>query len=103
MTTDMLDDAAVSFGGLCTLLRQCHPRATMTPQALPQRLHTLQAVAYMPAAFPLTLRAPLDPLYAQLPPDLRAPFGRVFLEESPPRGLHEKLADALKGSDPPGE
>ena len=47
MTTDMLADAAVSLDGLCDLLRQRHPQATMTPQALHQRMLTPQASTYV--------------------------------------------------------
>ena len=38
MTTDMLENPAVSLGGLCDLLQQRNPQAVMTPQALQQRL-----------------------------------------------------------------
>jgi hypothetical protein len=98
MTTDMLDDPAVSLGGLCALLRQRNPHAVLTPQALHQRLNSPQAVAYMQEVFQLALRAQLAPLYAQLTPGLLASCGRVFLEESTQCRLHEKLADAFKGS-----
>ncbi len=40
----------------------------------------------------------LEPFYAQLPATLLASCGRVCLEESTQCCLHEKLADALKGS-----
>jgi hypothetical protein len=40
MTTEMLDNAAVSLGGLCDILQQRHPQAVMTPQALQQRMNT---------------------------------------------------------------
>ena len=43
MTPDMLDEAAVSLDGRCDLLRQRHPQATMTPQALHQRILPPQA------------------------------------------------------------
>ena len=98
MTTDMLADPAVSLGGLCDLLRQRNPHAVLTPQALHQRLNSPQAVAYMQEVFQLALRAQLAPLYAQLTPGLLASFGRVFLEDSTQCRLHEKLADAFKGS-----
>jgi len=52
MTIDMLDDPAVSLGGLCDILRQHNPQAVMTPQALHQRLNAPQAVAYMQEVFP---------------------------------------------------
>ena len=68
MTTDMLDDAAVSLGGLCDLLQQRNPQAVLTPQALHQRLNSPQAVAYMQEVFQLALRAQLEPLYGQLTP-----------------------------------
>lgn len=45
MTTDMLDNPAVSLGGLCDLLQHRSPHAAMTPQALPQRMDSPQAVA----------------------------------------------------------
>jgi hypothetical protein len=44
------------------------------------------------------LREQLTPLYAQLPAALLASFGRVFLEDSTQCCLHEKLAEAFKGS-----
>lgn len=98
MTTDMLENPAVSLGGLCDLLQQRNPQAVMTPQALQQRLNTPQAVAYMQEVFDLALHAQLVPLYAQLPATLLASFGRVFLEDSTQCCLHEKLAEAFRGS-----
>lgn len=98
MTTEMLDNPAVSFGGLCDLLQQRHPEAAMTPQALQQRMNTPHAVAYMREALQLALREQLAPLYAQVPAALLTSFGRVFLEDSTQCGLHEKLAEAFKGS-----
>ena len=98
MTTDMLDDPAVSLGGLCDLLRQRTPHAVLTPQVLHQRLNRPQAVAYMQEVVQRALRAQLAPRYAQLTPGLLASFGRVFLADSTQCRLHEKLADALQGS-----
>lgn len=62
MTTDMLDNPAVSLGGMCALLQQRNPQAVMTPQALQQRLHTPQAVASRQEGGPLALREQLVPL-----------------------------------------
>ena len=98
MTTDMLDNPAVSLGGLCDLLQQRHSQAAMTPQALQQRMSTPHAVAYLREGFQLALRAQLTPLYAQLPAATLTSFGRVFLEDSTQCRLHERLADAFKGS-----
>jgi hypothetical protein len=66
MTTDMLDDPAVSFGGLCDMLRQRHPHAVRPPHALHQRRNTPQAVAYRQEVLPWAVRAQLEPRYAQL-------------------------------------
>ena len=98
MTTEMLEDPAVSLGGLCDILRQLNPQAVMTPQALHQRLNTSHAVAYMQEVLQLVLRAQLAPAYAQFPTGLLASFSRVFLEDSTQCRLHEKLADTFKGS-----
>ena len=98
MTTEMLDNPAISLGGLCDLLQQRHPDAAMTPQALQQRMNTPQAVAYLQEILQHALHAQLAPLYAQLPAATLTSFGRVFLEDRTPCGLHEQLAEALKGS-----
>lgn len=98
MTTDMLDNPAISLGGLCDLLQRRHPQAAMTPQALQQRMDTPQAVAYLRDVFQLALRDQLTPLYAQLPAATLTSFGRVFLEDSTQCRLHEQLAEAFKGS-----
>ena len=98
MTTDMLDNPAISLEGLCDLLQQRHPHAAMTPQALQQRMNTPQAVAYLQEVFQHALHAQLAPLYAQLPAATLTSFGRVFLEDSTQCCLHEKLAEAFKGS-----
>lgn len=98
VTTDMLENPAVSLGGFCDLLQQRNPQAVMTPQALQQRLNAPQAVAYMQDVLQLALREQLAPLYAQLPAALLASFGRVFLEDSTQCCLHEKLAEAFHGS-----
>lgn len=98
MTTDMLDNPAVSFGGLCDILSQRHPEAAMTPQALQQRMATPEAVTYLHDVLQLALRDQLTPLYAQLPAAALRAFGRVFLEDSTQCCLHEKLAEAFKGS-----
>lgn len=98
LTTAMIDHAAVSLDGLCALLRQLTPQAAMTPQALHQRLRSPHAGTSGHAVLQLALREHREPVRAQLPAALLAPFGRVFLEESTPGCLHEQLAEDLKGS-----
>ena len=98
MTTDMLDNPAISLGGLCDLLAQRHPEAAMTPQALQQRMNTTEAVAYLHDVLQLALRDQLTPLYAQLPAATLTAFRRVFLEDSTQCCLHEQLAETFKGS-----
>lgn len=98
MTIDMLDEAAVSLDGLCDLLRQRPPQATMPPQALHQRILTPQASTYVYEVLQLALRENLAAVGAQLPAALLAPFGRVLLEDSTQCRLQAKLAEAFKGS-----
>jgi hypothetical protein len=62
MTTDMLDNPAVSFGGLCAMLQPRHPQAAMPPQALQQRRNTPEAVAYLHDILQLALHEQLTPL-----------------------------------------
>jgi hypothetical protein len=98
MTIDMLDEAAVSLDGLCDLRRQRPPQATMTPQALHQRILTPQASTYGYEVLQLALRENLAAVGAQLPAALLAPFGRVLLEERTQGRLQAKLAEAFKGA-----
>jgi hypothetical protein len=98
MPTDMLDNPAVSFGGLGDLLSQRHPEAAMTPQAFQQRMNTPEAVASLHDVLQVALREQLTPLSAQLPAAVLTSFGRVFLEDSTQCCLHEKRAEAFKGS-----
>ncbi len=98
MTTDMVENAAVSLEGLCDLLKERNPEATMSPQALHQRILTPQAGTYVHEVLQLALRENLEAVAAQLPAALLAPFDRVFLEDSTQCRLHEKLAEDFKGS-----
>ena len=98
MTTDMLEDAAVSLDGLCDLLRQRQPQAAMTPQALHQRILSPQASTYVYEVLQLALREKLAAVGAPLPATLLAPFGRVLLEDSTQCRVHAKLAEDFKGS-----
>ena len=97
MTTELLEDPALSLESLCDILGDLNPQAQMTPQALHQRLNA-SAVRYLQDVFALALRQQLEPLCARLPLGVLAPFGRVLLEDSTQCRLHEKLAEAFKGS-----
>lgn len=97
MTTEMLEAPDISLEGLCDILGQLNPQAQMTPQALHQRINTY-AVTYLQEVFQLALRQQLDPICERLPVGALAPFGRVLLEDSTQCRLHEKLAEAFKGS-----
>jgi len=97
MTTEMLEDPAVSFGGLCDIFGDLNPQAQMTPQALHQRMNPY-AVRSWQAVFQLALRQQLAPICERLPVGALTPLGRVRLEDRTPCRLHAKLAEALKGS-----
>jgi hypothetical protein len=97
MTTELIEDPAISLEGLCDLLGELNPQAQMTPQALHQRLNP-HAVSYLQDVFELALRQQLEPVCARLPLGALAPFDRVLLEDSTQCRLHEKLAEDFKGS-----
>ena len=98
LTTALLDDPAVSLGGLCALLRPRNSHAVLPPQALHHRLTSPPAGTYMQEVCQLALRLHLAPFSTQLTPHGRAPFGRVFLADSTPCRRHHTLADAFTGS-----
>jgi hypothetical protein len=98
LTTEMVENAAVSLEGLCDILQQLNPQAAMTPQALHQRILTPHASTYLHNVLQLALRQNLEAVGAALPAALLAPFGRVLLEDSTQCHLHEKLAEHFKGS-----
>jgi hypothetical protein len=97
MTTELMQEPAVSLEGLCDRLVELNPQAEMTPQALHQRINSY-AVTYLQEVFQLALRQQLEPLCERLPLGALAPFGRVLLEDSTQCRLHEQLAETFKGS-----
>ena len=97
MTTELIEDPSMSLEGLCDILGGLNPQAQMTPQALHQRLNP-SAVSYLQEVFELALRQQLEPICKRLPLGVLAPFTRVLLEDSTQCRLHEKLAEAFKGS-----
>ncbi len=97
MTTELMDEPAVSLEGLCDRLVELNPQAEMSPQALHQRFNA-SAVTYLQEGFQLALRQQLEPICDRLPVGALAPFGRVLLEDSTQCRLHEQLAEAFKGS-----
>src|SRR6267142_4414828 len=97
MTTELIEEPAVSLEGLCDLLVDLNPQAEMSPQALHQRINP-HAVTYLQEVVQLALRQQLEPVCNRLPLGALAPFGRVLLEDSTQCRLHEKLAETFKGS-----
>src|SRR5207253_770422 len=81
MTTEMIEDPAVSLEGLCDVLVDLNPQAQMTPQALHQRLNPY-AVTYLQEVFQWALRQQLEPVCERLPLGALSSFGRVLLEDS---------------------
>lgn len=98
LTTEILAEPLVSYEGLCDRLQQLNPAVTITPQALAQRLTRVGAENYLQAVLQQTLKANLQARVDTLDSQLLAPFGRIFLHDSTQAQLHERLADAFKGS-----
>jgi Transposase DDE domain len=97
MTTEMSEDPAVSFEGLCDVLVDLHPQAQRTPQALHQRLNPY-AVTSVQEGCQWALRQHLEPVCARLPLGALSSCGRVLLADRTQCRFHAKLAEALKGS-----
>jgi hypothetical protein len=66
MTTELMDEPAVSLEGLCDRLVDLNPQADMTPQALHQRFNAA-AVTYLQEVLQVALRQQLEPLCDRLP------------------------------------
>lgn len=98
MSTEMVEDTSVSMEGLCDILRQLNPNAEVSPQGLNQRINSGDAVEYLKEVFGLAIQESLDPVREKVKVELLNPFHHVFIEDSTQCNLHEKLAEAFKGS-----
>jgi hypothetical protein len=98
MSTEMVEDTAVSMDGLCDILRQINPNAEMTPQGLNQRINSKKSVGYLKEIFGLAIQENLDPVREKISVELLAPFDHILIEDSTQCSLHVKLASAFKGS-----
>jgi hypothetical protein len=98
LTTEILAEPRISYEGLCDRLQQLNPAVTITPQALAQRMTGAGAENYLQAVLQRTLNANLQASVEALDSQLLAPFGRIFLQDSTQAQLHERLAEAFKGS-----
>jgi len=98
MTLGFIENSEISLEGLCDILQDINPDASMTPQALSQRINSDNAVNYLEDVLKIALQKNLEGVQDINCAELLSPFGRVLLEDSTQCSLNEKLADEFKGS-----
>ena len=98
LTVEVMDEPTISYEGLCDILEEHEPNASMTPQALCERMNSDGAVAFMKACLEKTLKETSLPQSATVEAALLKPFSRVLLQDSTQIQIDEKLADEFKGS-----
>ena len=98
LTVEVMDEPTISYEGLCDILEEREPNASMTPQALCERMNSDGAVAFMKACLEKTLKETSLPQSATVEAALLKPFSRVLLQDSTQIQIDEKLADEFKGS-----
>ena len=98
LTVEALDEPTISYEGLCDILEDRNPIAQMTPQALCERMNSDGAVEFLKAGLKKTLKETTRPQLATMETAWLKPFSRVLLQDSTQIQIHEKMADAFKGS-----
>ena len=96
-SSDTITDPYISYEGLCSQIEKLNPSASMTPQALEQRVNSPECVEYLKTVFEESINGKLLPEDMPLP-KLFDSFENIYLEDSTTVTLHEKLADEFRGS-----
>ena len=96
-SSDTITDPYISYDGLCSQIERLNPDASMTPQALEQRVNSPECVEYLKTVFEESITGKLLPKEMPLP-DLLDYFENIYIEDSTTVTLHEKLADEFRGS-----
>lgn len=98
MSMGLIEDAGLSLDGLCDILEQINPDASLSSQGLSQRINSGQAVSCLETvlkdALQKNISAPADDNCG----GLLSPFRRVLIEDSTYCSLNERLAEEFKGS-----
>jgi len=98
MSGFVANEPAISYEGLCDILEECNPNVQITPQALCERMNSDGAVAFLKAGLERTLKGTTRQHTAVMAMAWLEPFLRVLLQDSTQMQIHEKMADAFKGS-----
>ncbi len=98
LTVEALDEPTISYEGLCDILEERNSNAQITPQALCERMNSDGAVEFLKAGLERTLRETTRQQTATMEAAWLEPFPRVLLQDSTYLQIHEKMADAFKGS-----
>ena len=98
LTVEALDEPTISYEGLRDILEERNPNSQITPQALCERMNSDGAVKFLKAGLERTLKETTRQQTAVMETAWLEPFTRVLLEDSTYIQIHEKMADAFKGS-----
>jgi hypothetical protein len=98
LTVEAVDEPTISYEGLCDILEERNPNSQITPQALCERMNSDGAVAFLKASLERSLKETTRQQKATIETAWLEPFPRVLLEDSTYIQIHEKMADAFKGS-----
>ncbi|MCT7970422.1 IS4 family transposase [Laspinema sp. D1] len=98
MTTELLKEPTLSYGGLCDCLETLNPEVSLTSQGLEERVNRTESVEYLRKIFEETLNLTIQPVYQNISSELLNPFPRIFLQDSTQFTLNEQLAPQFRGS-----
>ena len=98
LTVETLNEPTISYEGLCDLLEDRQPNLQLTPQALCERMNSDGAVEFLKAGLEKTLKETAHASTVALEAAWLNPFPRVLLQDSTQLQIHEKMANAFKGS-----
>ena len=98
LTVEALDEPTIRYEGLCDILEERNSNAQITPQALCERMNSDGAVAFLKAGLERSLKETTRQQTATIETAWLKPFLRVLLQDSTYIQIHEKMADAFKGS-----
>jgi hypothetical protein len=98
LTVETINEATISYEGLCDILEERNPGLQITPQALCERVNSDGAVNFLKAGLENTLKETSSESMATIEAAWLESFPRVLLQDSTQIQVNEKLAYEFKGS-----
>lgn len=98
MTTELLKEPTLSYGGLCDCLKTLNPEVSLTSQGLEDRVNRPESVEYLRRIFEEAMNLTIQPICQNISSELLNPFPQIFLQDSTQFTLNEQLAHQFKGA-----